>query len=457
MKGRTGIESRRALLLRVALALGLVGLSPESAHAGNLDSFYVSGEATLLGGAILSSSTGGGSIWYNPAGLSHLSGARLDVNVSGYAVRFGATANFDSAIVGATENRLSLLNFDVVPAAVTLTRRFGKFGVGIGVFVPSQSEVVLRTELSAPPDAGGTSLDFGYDSNSRFQEYHVGPGIGWDPVETLSLGASLLGNYRTQHDAVDVTATVETPTGRDSFSRHNTFDSIGVGLEMILGAQWELRPNWVLGAVVRTPALRLGQAADVVSTSLEASSDGTIVHDISFDESISIGTAILSPFRFHLGLSHSFGKYLASGEASLMLPFVSNVTDLEQRLTWNARAGLRRSLSDHWTIGGGIYSDRSPAKDPVQFQDKQIDYYGLTVAVDWAKKYGIIEKEGEKFAEPQPLIFGTTVALSYAFGIGELASGQVGPDPAGGIVITPLSTEVTAHEFTLHISSTISE
>ncbi len=457
MKGPLGLSRRSVRSFGVLLGLIVTTHFSRSAHAGNLDSFYVSSDAPLLGGAIVSSSAGGGSIWYNPAGLSKLSGTSLDVNVSGYAVRFGATANFDSAIAGATEHQLSLFNLDVVPAAVTLTRRFGDVGVGIGVFVPTQSEVVLRTQLTAPADATGTSLDFGYDSNSRVQEYHMGPGIGWDPIESLALGASLLANYRTRHEAVDVTTTVESQTGQQSFSRHDTFDSIGVGLEMILGAKWEFTPTWVLGAVVRTPALRLGQVVDRVSTSLEAESGGSINHEIAFEESLAIDTAVLSPFRFHLGLSHSFGKYLASGEASVSLPMVSEEENLEQRTTWNARAGLKRTLSEHWAIGGGVFSDRSPSPDPTQFQDKQINYYGLTVAVDWKKKYGVVSKDEEMFDEPKWLVFGTTVALSYALGRGQLASARVGPDPMGGIVITPISSDVTAHEFTLHISSAISE
>lgn len=442
-----------------ALCFGVAVLGwLERSSAGNLDSFYVSGEAALSAGAVVASTSTGGSVWYNPAGLSQLSGLRLDVNVSGYAVRFGARVGFDSTVANTQENRLGLLALDVVPAAVVLTRRFGNVGVGLGVFIPTENSLVLRTVLEAPTDADGIRpLTFGYDSTTKTQEYHLGPGVGWQATETLCLGLSLLANYRTEYEVTNVAATV-VESGRESVvSSHTSVDSVGVGLELVLGTQWRFWENWTLGAAVRTPSLRVAQAGDRIKSGLSANSDGEIEEDIVFAESLSVGTQILNPFRFHLGLAHAFGDYLGSIEASLLLPFENEIFRSQERPTWNGRVGLRRRINNYWNVGGGLFTDRSNKATPTIFLDKQIDYYGATVAVDWHSSYGVYARNDRVLEEPRSLSFGTTVAFSYALGVGSIAGALVGPGMGGSVQLDPHFSDVVAHEFTLHIASTLSE
>lgn len=427
------------------------------ARAGNADSFYLSGEAALIGGAIVSTSSGGGSIWYNPAGLALLSGTRLDVNVSGYAVRFGATADFDSAVPNTEETRLSLLALDVVPAAFTLTRRFGDIGLGIGVFVPSQRAVTLRTKLNAPRDENGNSLEFGYDSSSRFQEYHAGPGIGFRPFRDLNLGFSLLANYRTRVESTQVAATVVSDDEKTSWFRHNSLDSQGVGLELVLGGQLTFLRDYAWGFVVRTPAVRLGEAVDSVQSEFLANSSGSIDNSVDFNRKFGVSTQVLTPFRFHSGLSRNFEQTTASIEGSILLAFDNELFDVAERTTWNARAGIRTRLNDFWKVGGGIFTDRSPLEDPEIFQQTQINYYGATIAVDWLRSYGVYGKGRQVFEEPKVLLFGTTLALSYAVGVGKIAGARVGPTSDGGIVFQKNVVDVLAHEITLHIGSTLEE
>lgn len=453
-------ERQRRLLHQRASALGLgvlTFLSSQTARAGNADAFYLSGEAALSAGAITATTSGGGSIWYNPSGLAGLSGLRLDVNVSGYAVRFGATADFDSSVPNTKETRLSLIDLDVVPAAVTLTRKFGNVGVGLGVFVPSQSAVILRTQLESPPNESGYSLNFGYDSTSRFQEYHMGPGLGFQVLRSLNLGASLLVNYRTRVEVTDISATVESPTTKTSAFTHTTLDSQSAGLEMVIGGQWRPLPRWSLGAVVRTPAVRMGESVHSVDMLIVADDTGRVEEQAAFSQRFGVSAQVLTPFRFHAGAAYEFADSVLSMDGSVILPFKNEVFQVQERMTINARAGIRSQVSEFWKVGGGIFTDRSALNTPTQFQQSQLDYYGATLAVDWERAYGVISKGRRVLEEPRSLIFGTTVALSYAIGLGNIAGARVGPSAGGGIEFERNVVDVVAHEITLHIGSALFE
>lgn len=449
---------RHLLCRRLACAL-LVAASLHTgrAQAGNLDAFYLSGDAALQAGAVVATSKSGGSIWYNPAGLAAISGPRLDVNVSGYSVRFGAQADFDSTLPNVEKTRLSLFDLNVVPAAIALTRTWGDFGVGIGVFVPSQSEVELRTYLSAGPDENGASLEYGYDLSSSFQEYHAGPGVGWAVLENLNLGASLLATYRTQSERRDISSSVESDSGTVSTSRYNALDAQGVGLEMILGTQWQIDPRWSLGASMRTPSLRIGHAAHVVETSLKATTMGDVEDSIVFENEFDLQAKVLSPFRFHLGVGYDIDRWLVTAEASLLTAFKNEAFGLTERTTWNLRSGVRYALREDWTLGGGIFTDRSPVGSTTNIEQARIDYYGLTLAVDWRNTFGVISRDGVPQEEVSQLFFGTTVAFSYALGLGEIGGAVVGVGADGGMAFEEQSSGVVAQELTLHISSTLGE
>ena len=69
-------ERRTARILLLGIAASVAVAS--RASAGNLDSYYMSGEAALQGGAVTADTQHGGAIWYNPAGLASISGSRLD-------------------------------------------------------------------------------------------------------------------------------------------------------------------------------------------------------------------------------------------------------------------------------------------------------------------------------------------------------------------------------------------
>lgn len=444
----------RVNLLGLILA---VCLSTAPARAGNLDAFYLSGDAALQAGAISADVQGGGAAWYNPAALASLTGLRLDVGVNGYAVKFGGAADLAPPTPGTEVTRFTRLDLNVVPTALTLTRRFGPFGAAFGIFVPAQSASALRTHFESPPNEDGTQIDYAYDASTRFQSYHAGLALGFDATPRLSLGGSFLVNYQTLVDTLSTSLITTRPSGNLVQSSHYTLDSVQLGAEFIFGLRYTFLPGWRFAGVVRTPSILLAERTQVVDTSLAggtANADGST----QFTESLAIDTSIISPFRVHGGISHDFSPaWRGAVDASLLFPFRSEQLGIDLRATWNLRVGVRHQLAKRVALGGGLFTDRSPNGEPEDFQDTQLDFYGATIGVDLGTIYGVFAKNDVPYTEPKGLRFGTTFALSYAVGTGTIMQAQVAQAADGTVDRMNVPQHVVAHEFTLHVGQTVME
>lgn len=427
------------------------------ASAGNLDAFYLSGDAALQAGAISADVQGGGAAWYNPAALASLSGLRLDVGVNGYALRFGGSASLAPPTPGTEVTRLTRLDLNVVPTALTVTRRFGPFGAAVGIFVPSQSAGALRTRFESPPSEDGTEIDYAYDASTRFQSYHAGVALGFDATRKLAIGGSFLVNYQTLIDTLSTSLITTRPSGNLVQSTHYTLDSVQLGAEFILGVRYTFLPGWRLAGVMRSPSLLMAERTQLVDT-FQLGGGGQAIGSNEFSESLAIDSSIISPFRFHAGLSHDFSSvWRGSMDASLLLPFESEQLGIDLRATWNARIGVRHQLGPRVALGGGVFTDRSPNGEPEEFQDTQLDFYGATIGIDLGRVYGVYAKNDVPYERPKGLKFATTFAFSYAIGAGTIMQAQVGSTPEGSVIRQNVPQEVIAHEFTLHVGQTVME
>lgn len=438
----------------MALGASLLSLLvPRLALAGNMDGFYLSGDAALIGGAITATARGGGAAWYNPAGLGHLKGVRLDASVNGYTLGFGGEPDFLSANPNAEVDRLSSLDLTVVPAALTMTAKFGKVGAAFGVFVPTQFTSVLRTKVSLKDDTD--RLQFAYDLYSRYQEYHLGPSIGWAAAHNLTLGASALVTYRTLEHSEDVFVSLD--SAKVATSSHYTRDWIQLGLEFIFGVQWRLSHSIRMGAVLRTPAIRLGQDLQEVDSSLTAV--GGISHEarVTFSEDVGIAASVVAPARFHTGFAYDLDDWRFAVDGSLQMPMRNASIALDLRPVVNARLGASKQLSDTFAVGGGVFTDRSPSRTPTTFGQTQLDFYGMTGSLTMGKLYKVISSGAEEFKEPRGLFFQTTISLSYALGLGTIVSAQLDTSESAPLAYRDVPSSIIAHEISVHLGTTVAE
>lgn len=442
----------RALAAAAACAAGSIS---GAARAGNLDSFYFGGEGALQGGAITADALGGGAIWYNPAGLARMPGLRIDVSVNAYALRFGGHPDFSAGLPGTRVERLTTLDLNVVPSALTVTRNFGPVGLGLGVFVPAQRTTFLRTQILKPEGPDNPGVRLGLDLYERTQEYAAGPSFGVTLHPAVDFGASLLFDYRTLLSTASINGSTSSRGEETAFLDHATVDVQQVGARLVLGVK--LRPGRAsrIGFTLRLPAWQFYEVRQSVNQ--ELSSDGSSPAAAAFDGRIGVTTSVLSPARFHCGYSRDFGPTRIAADVSYQAPLRGGGTEQDFTPVLNARLGGRRKIAETVAVGGGIFTDRSPARTPQRFGDAKLHYYGVTAALEFGQPYTVSARGSKRLDPPGVMIFGTTIGVSYALGLGDIVRAQVGTSADSAVFFQEVPSRVVAHEFTLHIASALME
>lgn len=442
----------------ILLALVANSTIAARARAGNLDSFYLSNDAPLQGGAITADVSGGGSIWYNPAGLANMAGLRLDVSASAYTLRLGGEPDISAAEDrGAQVTRMTTTDFQIVPSALTLTHEIGGVGLGFGVFVPRQSSTFLRVRVDQPETRSTTEFDLLVDYHDRVQEYYAGPSAAFSVAPHVDVGAALFVHYRNELASGFLNADYEQGAERVTSTRHSTLDWQQVALQLVAGVQLEPSPVWHIGFTVRGPSFRvfnIRQLVDVQTTSV-AGGDSAEAPATSrvFHEDFGFASAVVGPPRFHGGLSYTRDTTRLAFDLNYQLPLYSAALGIDSAAVLNARVGLREQVTPTLALGGGVFSDRSPVDGPLELAERRIDYYGLTLAADLTSHYGVSSRKGQPYSPPTPLVFGTTLALSYALGLGTLQQAHIGSDAS----VEGRRTDLLVHELSLHFGGWLSE
>jgi len=433
-------------------------LATRVAFAGNVDSFYLSGDAALQGGAISADVEGGGAAWYNPAGLAKLPRLRFDVSVNAFALRLGGHSTVGAAAPDAQVTTLTTPDLTLVPAALTLTQRFGKLGLALGMFVPVQSWTYLRTQVKDGA-AQGANTGFGIDAYGHDQSYAVGAAFGLRLTPNLDFGASLFFNYRAQVGISAVgLSSLDSDGTRRSFLSHSTLDAQQLGVQPVVGAQFRPAAGYRVGLALRFPSVQLWQHAQRVDiTSLGSTGpQGDIAQDSSFNDSTAVSATLVAPMRLHLGVSRSFGPTRIALEASYQTPIYVAQAQIDWKPVFNAGIGGKHRLSEALAVGGGIHTDLSPARRARDFGDAKLDFYAVTAAIDWGTRYALLARGSEALPSGSALRFGSTIALTYALGIGDVTQAQFRSGPSG-VDLSSVQQHVLVHEFVLYIASSLTE
>lgn len=439
---------RTASVALVALALSAFGT--RDAFAGNLDTFMLGNDAAMMGGAVTATARGATAIWYNPAGLDGAKFQSVDVSFNAYAIRFGGSPDLTAdESKGGSRQKLTNLDISPVPTALAYTRRFGSWQVGAGLFVPNRSLSLPRTLVRVTDGNRVTSVVL--DGNNRFSEYYAGISVGRALTPRFRIGVGFFGYYSNRIDTEAQYADSTTPTDRAFVFSHTTTDQLRLGGQLVWGMQWSPADAWQLGVTFRSPLLSAYQSTQTVGLS-GASAEGERESNVVFDEKKGGARTVHRPMRAHFGAGWKHDAWQLALDGSVQAPYSAERVDDSTDAVWNVRAGVLRTVSDKVSVGGGVFTDLSPYDPATAVRRGSIDYYGVTVALRLAE---LLEVRSENDPKERPLVFGSTFALSYAFGTGTLGNQELSPIPGGARTALRFDP-VTAHEFVFHVGSTLS-
>lgn len=441
---------RGATSLGAASAI-VVALSARPALAGNDDQLSVGAEASLAGNAVIATVSDGAAGYHNPAGLAQGQRQQIDASVTALGARVYAVPALIQSPTGESAGD-TRMEFVLVPTATTYTRRLSpRLVASVGIFSPRSQFLVLQQHLHlAEPAPTGTNWSVAVSSVAY--TYLIGPSLAWQVSRRFSVGASL-------HVLYDYEDTSVTGAGGDVGSGElpaQAFVSSStllvrttLGLQAGLGFQWQLGDAYRLGFAVQSPGMQLVSSIESTDTTVLAlPSLPASLYDVKTERGFHGRVRAVLPLRAGIGLARFWGSGHVEADLALQSALPSNDLFEAREAVLNARLGARWKVSESLDLGVGLFSDRAGGEASSALA--AVDSYGGTLGFASGSEHRLAPGESTG-----SLVFGSSVALRYAYGRGHLNSLSVGPvDPSLALLETR-STPISIHELMLNLGTTL--
>lgn len=441
-------------LMLLAL-LALLALAP-AAHAGNDDGVLIGTQAAHAAGAVTAVAADGNALWYNPAGLAAVRIDTVDVNASAFLLRIYRVPKMLEADTGESADG-EVVEFVSVPSGLSYVRPINdRLRIGYGVFVPAATNLELRTTLDLERPSLTTRWLINYAVSE--QRYHAGAGLAWALSERVRFGFGVFGVAETGSVSAQFSGGAtdpETGTSPGFVGDSQRASIIALGLEARLGLQWELAEGWTLGLAVRAPRLRFFTSISVDGVGGAATIgpfESVAIYAPSSVDVSEWGADLAEPARVRLGLAHTWEGGWASVDVDVQHALEDDEAGVEREVLFNARVGTRVTVAEGVILGGGLFTDLSPNREPTAFTETDVDFFGATVGVELLSDH--------KLGSGEPtdrLSFSTSFGLRYALGLGSVGGLAVRfyePDSPGELVSEPV-VDMTVHEISLELGSAL--
>lgn len=432
-----------------------IGASPAS--AGNADSALLGNQAALAGNAVTAVANDAGATWYNPAGLAFLEHGSVSLTATALGLRTYAMRSSLQVILPEGNRSFDLSHSEIAasPTSIVAVHKLSPALTAAGSLFLRAQGAPQQVWAQIDSAANGVLSDgstYTYAQRLAVQQkgyaIHAGPSVAMRLTPAINVGASLFLVYEGTRGFTEIFSDLSSdPNGafRTGLMSQFTRSSSMLASEAVLGAQWRISPEWQAGAVLRTPILLLAYAFH--SDSLDAHTvDGGWLLPVQTRNDGSKGWLLssLAPPRLHLGIARLFGWGFVSLEGNVSP--TKPATDLlpGQQAVWNLRLGARRDLSDTLSVGGGVFTDRTPGRTIDRFAEGRIDYYGVTAGIELRKPFTLRGDSAQS-----TVVVASTFALRYELGTGsagrvllDAVSNTLSDTPAGPALVNELELYV---------------
>jgi len=356
------------LLLPAFLLLVPFGLL---AGEGNYRDFIVGDRAAGMGGAAIALATSTESCFYNPGGLARTRNNTVSLSASIYGL---ATYRSDSGWSPGQD--IDVDSFLVIPTAFgSVWKLDERWVLAFSAFVPY---LARSNDLEAYP----STYEY-YKYNKDDQSVWLGPSIACNVDESLSLGVSVFGVYRTFSWFRDILR----------YAQHTWSEDIkynDLSLLAVVGAHYRLDRNWSFGLTVQPPSVHLSGSGELLTK--QSYEDFVLVNYVDDAE-----TENTIPAQVAAGAAWS-----EPGKWSVALDLIYHFAEKYNRLkgkdqfgtTWTYRIkyepvldvslGGEYYVAENYPLRAGFFTSLSAAPDAnpeTSYYPGHINKYGLTASI----------------------------------------------------------------------------
>jgi len=402
MAGRSNGLSRGLLAASFLLALPSGAgaqtsgvLFPPSIAITNYDRVLVGQEEALEAGAFVARVGDTTSGWYNPAGMATLARTAIGASASGFETDL-------LSLEGIGKQRGGGMSIYQLPSF---------FGAVLGKEVIDSERWRIGFTITKPTSwnqeivgglAGSTRIS--YSSHVGLSTLLPMFSASYSPFASLRFGAGVGVAITSLSEIQTFSEQVATPTTANAFLRNLDGKGSIWNLTGTLGVQWDATENIVVGAMMRTPGLKIIQSGSLTYQNVDNRStpwnqtfftDREATFDYRLPLDVNVGVAWRSKafeaefdLRYHSAISEytllASDKLIAvtTTDPATGLPVYSTqpfpgVTN-GARTVWNFALGGRYNLNEVWSFHGGFFSDASPTNAAGANLFRSVDMYGIT-------------------------------------------------------------------------------
>ncbi|MCP4572324.1 MAG: hypothetical protein GY838_08210 [bacterium] len=355
----------------IAASVALLSLTGAvAAHATGFSIYEAGTRATALGCAFTATADDGSAIFYNPAGLSFLSGTRADLNIMPIQPNFKfaeaqTMASRDAATGQSADNTFP------VPGAFVTHNDGGKFAFGFGVYAPYG----LGVEWQQPDTWTGRQANH----DVGIQTVYLTPAVSYLATEKLAVSLGL--DVASQHLVLNRYSLDPTSGGNavhqdiEGRSNLNVTPSLGIMYrpdeKLSFGLMYHHKKTMKYedGDLVLENVGAAGSAAETFGTNLM----NALVGDPDRYEA-TIDSELNLPWLLSLGASYRFSprfraevNYVRFGWSEFdALDLNTDVAALNQTLhfgyedSWQLRAGAEFAATEKLNLMAGYVRDTTP-------------------------------------------------------------------------------------------------
>jgi hypothetical protein len=381
---------------------------PPSLIAPNYDRIFPGLAESIEAGADVARARGAAAIWYNPSGMALARRTQLNASSQGYQLTLlGGTGIRDAGV--------EVSNFRTLPSFIGIV--FGeelipwkKVRIGFAVTNPISWEQSI--DVSVTPAVGRRTT---YTAQSNFQNYQPTIAVAYAVDRSFRLGFALAFPHTSASSQTEFSTAVNSSSTTVGSIRTLALSGNTTHLLASLSTQWDPLPWLSLGAVLKTPGLRIlgggsltyqaqltqqgvtgpQQSTQVFLRDSDAVFDYRIPLEIDAGFAVRIGRA---EFELDLRWHQASGTYLALASNTPVQVVTTtagtapvNTTSFFPPQIWgtlgilNAEIGGHYRLNDVVTLHAGFYIDRAPgdARSPIL---QLINLYGMRAGVSFTSQ-----------------------------------------------------------------------